>query len=289
MILAALMPGRSTALFKRRSVTRGVWWDIAASTTMADMPGYVAKLKAFGIRDVMVMAQDLDEPEYRLRWTPAQLKAFATAVHAEGMAFGIALWPAPTRAYLDQMIFGSDGSPSLRSLQVLTRADALEFDIESNNWSADKMVGFASQDECAAAFAEVLTAAAGRGAVAGSTTYPSSLSRDGFIAKLAKRLNYQAVQSYSHASKYPWDGPYGPGKMQRLGAEKVAALGVPNVIIGLGAWDQAYPGHTIREAMQIAYQTAFDLGAKNVRYWSAKWILTSRANPEVQDFIASTR
>jgi hypothetical protein len=49
----------------------------------------------------------------------------------------------------------------------------------------------------------------------------------------------------------------------------------PSVEVGCGlaAYDQAFPGHTPEEAMQVAYDRAVAEGATEIRFWSSEWLI----------------
>jgi len=86
------------------------------------------------------------------------------------------------------------------------------------------------------------------------------------------------------AHKLDHDGRVGPSTyaLMRAGAEirdtpksgeENNLAGSVSVGCGLAAYDQSFPGHKPEEAMQVAYDMALKMGAREVRFWSSEWLI----------------
>ena len=83
------------------------------------------------------------------------------------------------------------------------------------------------------------------------------------------------------------------GGMQRLSAQRARTLKTlgtpqgPKLCMGLAAYDQRWPGRTARSAFETAWGAAVAEGVRDIRIWSAKWLLTERGDaPAIREFLA---
>ena len=272
---AAVSTAKAIPRLLAGKMRHGVWWDEGEGSTFDSLDLWLNRAESAGIDNIAIMVDgQTDTPtewEYT-KWTPDGLANFAQVLRRRGIDLTLVAWPKPNPSWIDGMLNGRPGAPSLPELARDIGARAIEFDAEGGNWSSERVSGFGSLDEAGEALHEGLRPYRPRLRV-GTTVHGGRMS-----PSLTLDSDYVAVQAYSHFDNgaRPWGHEYGPGNMQRRGAEKVRELDGPALVMGLAAWDQEYPDHTPDEAMRVAYNASESLGAQEVRYWSAKWLLGHR-------------
>lgn len=204
--------------------------------------------------------------------------------------------PEPTEKYLTQF------EQKIPSLLEAAGAAALEFDLEGN-WLPIKVDGFANLDKAGDELVNVFGRVSAKLDIrTESTTYPfhTENNRSADVAPHCDRVLGQAYSVYLRKEggkdvPQPWDGNYGPGKMQRLTLDKslkIPGIGTtagPLLCCGLAAYDQEWPGHTGEEAMRVAWDTSCSYEPIEVRWWSTKWIFGVKANGYASRFLKSLK
>ncbi|MFV8755172.1 peptidoglycan-binding domain-containing protein [Nannocystaceae bacterium ST9] len=270
----------------------GVWVDDQPSFVLAD--GWLANLAKLGFSTIAIMVQRSTsassvEP-WAARWTSQQLGKLHAIAKPLGLDVALTTWPLPDAKQLEQM------AEALPALLEAAGASALEVDTEGN-WTEARLSGFASMADAAKALISTMHAATRASkAKLELTTYPYHPENDA-KAQVAPAMGRLFPQAYSVAERegkpVAWDDPrMGPGGIQALSvhrAEAVAGVAEGKVELGLGlaAYEQAFAGHTIAEAMAAALDAAILQRVPEVRYWSSRWIVGSNGNREVADFFAA--
>lgn len=273
---------------RRRGMRVGVWYDELESWTVDHLDEALADMQALHFYDCSVELNRQKDEGYGLtRWSTDGIIWFSQHLRYIGIRPVLMYWPWPTRSNLDGLLYGSGGTPPLVEIARSCGAQ-IELDVEGYNWDHDRVEGFGSLDEATRYLMDELLRQAHRAGIEIQVTTHGGRVEQYLIAKMADVV---AIQAYSHwkGGERPWDGPYGPGAMQRSRIELVRGLHHPGLIVGLAAWDQNYPGHTWDEAMQVALDACRAAGANHVRYWSAKHIFGHRAKTRSYEFIESIR
>jgi hypothetical protein len=52
----------------------------------------------------------------------------------------------------------------------------------------------------------------------------------------------------------------------------------PKVCVGLAAWDQKWPNHSVGDAMDLSLKAALEWSPVEIRWWSSKHIWGVRSN-----------
>lgn len=272
----------------------GVWWDEGGSATLAQAQAYIAACKELRITDVAIMATRQEDTTWRWSvWTPEQLELWCRMLRAAGIEPTIVVWPRPTRTWIEGALGGTVSSLPLAVVAARCGA-AVEFDAEGGNWKSSLVSGYPSLTAASRALVDGvrdgLRRHGGGRLKVGATVHTGRLQRE-----LTSLCDYVAIQAYSQAQDDDRDGrvddgydfgePYGPGERQRLGARMVRGLGGPELVMGLAAYNQDFPGHSTSAAMLAAWNAAAAEGARRVRYWSMKWIIGRRGQHEVRDVL----
>jgi hypothetical protein len=300
------MPGQSTwrsiqrvSTFEAKAGKRllspklGVWVDDQAPIVLRE--GWLANLAGLGFSTIAIMVQrstsDTSVQPWEARWTTAQLTQLRKLAGPLKLEIVLTAWPLPDRAQLAQM------AAAMPALLEAAGAAGLEVDTEGN-WDAKRLSGFESMAEASATLVETMrNAAAGTKARLELTTYPYHPENDA-KAQVAPHMDRLFPQAYSVADRegkaVPWDDRMGPGRIQPLTVHRSESIpGVASNEVGLGlglaAYEQAFEGHTVTEALSAALEAAVVQRIPEVRYWSSRWIVGEKADPEVAKFFAGRR
>lgn len=243
-----------------------VWVDQSGSELMGDLQAHIEALQALDITRCCVMINHHREAKWRLRrWNKGWLFRLGEALRDAGIGMTITTWARPNRAYLDAM---AEVLPDL--------ADDLGADIEldlEGQWcdTAARAAGW----ELAEAEEYLL------GCLRPAPTSWRLCLTSAYVrpqARLAVRCDEVALQCYSYCTpKEPerdWGRWAGPGSYQEMGVSRMRER-MPHQahVMGLAAFSQAYPGHTVREALREAWDACAMRNIPEVRYWSWTWIV----------------
>jgi hypothetical protein len=263
----------------------GVWVDDEFTKIDA---AFAERLLATGITEACLMTNKMNahrsaEP-WKLRAPETTIVRAARTLREAGIEVVLTCWPRPSKTQIATLV--EDMAPLMRD----TKAVGLEVDAEAN-WTFRFLEGFTTMGHAAEHLAEQLRVAA-QGARVEMTTF--ALHRENSKdAELAPLVNAIFPQAYSvnerDGKEIPWDHPFGPGNMQEVTLEHARKTGCATVGLGLAAYEQSWPGHTIEEAMHVALERARSLGVEHVRYWSSKWIVGTRAQAAARKAITAFR
>lgn len=263
----------------------GAWIDCPLTSIDTE---YVRRMRACNITTAAIMTNRMNavrsaEP-WRLLAPETTIVRAANVFRAGGMDVVLTCWPRPSKSQIALL------AASMTGLMRDTRAVALEVDLEAN-WHPRYLDGFKSMKAAAAHLVDTLREVA-NGARVEVTTFPGHAeARPGaLVSAHVDALIPQAysVRNRSHG-KIAWDDELGPGRIQRMSYANAIATGCPHVAMGLAAYDQAWPGHTIGEAMGVAIETTRALGCREIRYWSSKHIVGKFGQTAVRKAISGAR
>lgn len=261
----------------------GAWIDCPLTSVDAE---YVRRLRACGVTTAAIMTNKSTairsaEP-WRLLAPETTIVRAANAFRTGGMDVVLTCWPRPSKSQIALL------AASMTWLMRDAKAIALEVDLEAN-WHPRYLDGFKTMKAAAAHLVDVLRAVA-NGARVEVTTFPGHAeARPGaLVSPHVDTLIPQAysVRNRSHG-KIEWNDELGPGRIQRMSHANAVATGCPHVAMGLAAYDQAWPGRAIGEAMGVAIETTRALGCREIRYWSSKHIVGKFGQVSVRKAIAA--
>jgi len=262
----------------------GAWLDDPPSLVLER--GYLDAIRALPLSHLAVM---LDGPRPGLsdaRWSPAQLQQLARALPDHELV--LTAWGAPQRQAIDEL------AARLPSLILAAMPSAIEIDAEPiGEWAPAGVEGYRDEggdkgalDEAADALAEVLVALDVLAFEV--TTFPgASRHVRSLLRALSRRASAEAavrlvLQVYSvrtrGSSSAPtlieWHGALGPERLPREAITRARREhpGV-EIVAGLAAYDQRWPGHAPAEAMHAAVASAAGTGVRRARWWSAKHLV----------------
>ena len=252
-----------------RGASRGgkrisVWWDIGGAPTIRYLSRHIANLKSLGVSGVVVMLNDYHNSQsFTSNFTGQELATFASALRANRIDLGLDSWVFPSRQYVESL-------PEMFPLASLSGAQFIEFDVEWN-WSSSQVNGYSDLDEAAGHVAQVMS----RSPVPwGITTVPERPAS----RTLGRYGSFMVPQAYSVVGSDEPNGAF-PGSYQVKVYNQIRKTygGMP-VVMGLAAYDQAFPGVDPASAMVTAARASFGL-VDEVRFWSWKWIGGVDGNP----------
>lgn len=251
----------------------GIWVDDPVSDVKK--PSFWRELKRHGIRTAAIMLEGVGKG-FDVKYSVPDLQRIAHLARQQDIEIVLTCWPQPSVQYLAE--FHQEIGKYLQA----AGASGLECDLESN-WTRRQVQGFADLDKAGDALVNVLKDLRAKHDVrieATTFTEHTENSKNADVASHVDRLLPQAYSVRNRTSgEIPWDGIYGPGRMQVRTLDR--ALQVPNeqkLACGLAAYDQVWPGRTGEEAMEVAYQAALKYNPVEIRLWSSKWVIGVRKN-----------
>lgn len=266
----------------------GLWVDDVPTTVLRKT--YFDNLEALGFSTLAIMVHQTTaagDARWRPRWNVEQLEQLRALAEPRSMSLVLTTWPVPNSELL--AAFARELPPLLSAASAV----ALEVDTEGN-WLSSKRNGYANMNDAALALVDTLrTVAAPTGAQLELTTYPFH-AENSSKAKIAPHMDRVLPQAYSVGMRtnkiVGWDDREGPHHLQKFSAERARAIvpavvGQPKLAMGLAAYDQNFDGHSPREALTVALDTAISLGVAEVRYWSSKWIIGPKRASPVDKFL----
>lgn len=253
-----------------------LWWDRPAHLTMKSLDTDMALIQSLGLSRVAVMINDdpfyrKSDPGFDMDWFPYDhLKVFSARLKDIDVGLVLTSWLHPRPEYIDGLL---DELPPI----AMEFNASIEFDTEGNVQENDvagyKNLSLAVKDllQGLKLFREM----GGKVGITPHTGYIPKVFLDGFPDDGIPGVDEVALQCYSHWSpkkqvgpNYAWGGIYSPGRLQKLGLQKLDELNFKgHRALGLAAYKQKYPNHTEREAMQLAWDAAAPF-VPEIRYWS---------------------
>jgi len=267
---------------------RGVWIQQPGKTGPVELD----KLVNAGVKRVHIMATSSAAPvsdckkEGNSRATTAQTKLvdLVRASKAKGLIVIVTAYVKPTRSDIDALTAPGQG---LLVPLIEAGADAVEFDLEGP-WSRAGVCGFDSHQAAANALFDA-TKRLKPGIHVGVTTH---LARAGDPKLSLQTADWVALQAYEKCEVGNCvafdDKQEGPGARVARIPSALGSYKGP-VIVGMAAFNQKWPAHTVAEAMQRSLDAYSRLGERpeyrGYSYWSATWALKDEA---VYSFLIAT-
>lgn len=273
--------------------TRGLWIDDAPKLVTTEP--YWHRLTDHHIKTAAIMVES-----NRDGFDPIYSVDYLKTVHALALPRSIetvlTVWPQPDKEWMAK--FEGEIGPLLEAVG----AAGLEFDAEGL-WMPQRVKGFANLDKAGDALVECfMRVSAAHDVRTEVTTYPyhSENSKTADIAPHADRLLPQAYSVCKRKNSkgvdelVPYDGPFGPGHMQKTTMERakqvrgVGTTAGPLLSCGLAAYEQdGWPGKQPADSMSAAFNAAVLYSPVEIRYWSSKHVLGGMAHPYASQFIKS--
>ena len=180
------------------------------------------------------------------------------------------LYVSPRKDFIEKLT-EKDG---FVSKLITSGAAGIEYDLEGD-FTGSAPCGFASHADAVRLLVERTKSLSSAPIPVGWTTNPGHLI-DSRIP--ADAFDFFSPQAYGARREptYLWDSNTGPGRQQRYTMEKLKS-NPTLIILGLGAYKQKYPDHTVDEAMEKSHSTMLDLVRENPKiighsYWSASFV-----------------
>lgn len=271
----------------------GVWIDDSPKTVLT--PRYFDRLVELNMQTIAIMI-DSAERGFDPTWTMQQLETARRLAEPRNIRIAITTWPEPVKRTIDKMV------RLLPDILDISGAEELEGDHEFN-WRPARVDGFknalgrSALDLAGDYFVEMMRSVISgvlvrlrsrrevRSIELALTTFTAH-TENGRSADVAPHCDILYAQAYSVRNRVgvgpiDWDHSYGPGRMQRLTLDRTLLVPgtpkKPRVAVGLAAWDQRWPRHTVHEAILCAVQASLFYRPAEIRWWSSKWILGSQA------------
>lgn len=271
----------------------GLWIDCPPPAVC--QPIYWEALARLGIDCAAVMVES-SRAGWTPTWTTEQLAAAIRLAMERDIEVVVTVWPEPREDDLSACLTALDGWAQLGVVGV-------EVDLEGQ-WMASRLRGYPTMAAAADALVSGLRAIRERHDVRVEVTTHTGHGECGPHALVSPHVDRVIPQLYSTRRDWrqravEWTGPMGPGRRQRewLGRQERPGLAIPRLgqpagpllSVGLAAWSQVWPGHTVAEAMGAAYDAALHVDPAEVRWWSSKWVVGSRRLPAVAAWLAEIR
>jgi len=171
-----------------------------------------------------------------------------------------------------------------------------EVDLEGG-WLPSKVGGgFSGLEEASAVLVEIMHRARERHDVRLEVTTHTGHRESkpaAWVTPFVDRLNLQlyATRLDWRDEEVPWGSRNGPGRRQAWGIDQ--ALQIPAIQdgrvslgVGLALWRQAWPGHSVAEALSQSYQASAVQPSVEVRGWSSKYVTRgARYSEEVAQWL----
>lgn len=245
----------------------GVWIDDGPALVL-ERP-YLDRLLALPLSHVAVMIDGPRPGMSDARWSTDELAKLAAALPRVERI--LSLWSHPSAAHVGGLLV------ELPALLEAFVSRVVELDLEpAGGWHARGVEGYVGLADAGRAVVEnCRRAGAERVEI---TTFPAAIPRAAGAIAAADVL---ALQVYPVATRngtpVPYGGRLGPLRYpaEALEAARRRFPGV-ELVCGLPAYKQAWPGHEPLEAMHAAIASAAGVGVKRARYWSAKWLVRKK-------------
>lgn len=256
----------------------GVWLQSPRKLTSTDL----GNLKTYHIGRIHLMATDPQEKTPTVctdnrgalpTAKASHLTGLLSAAKAEGLKAIATFYVYPRRTEIEQLTNPSDGIVK-RLLDA--GAESIEYDLEGQ-WSKHPACGYANHADALKGLIE-RTRALRPGLSVGITTHTGRFPDERIDFGTADYISLQAYSTCKPGDCPEWNAHDGPGKKQERALKALSTFKKPS-IIGLAAYQQSWPGHSINEAMARSRDAAMariggsDIPTLGISYWSSRWIL----------------
>lgn len=265
-----------------------VWVDDAQVKILK--PEYWDVVKDLGFKSAAFMV-DTSTRGWDTSWTAKKYEKVGKLAADRGIKLITTIWPEPNKLYFNGAL------KDIANFLNAAGSHILESDMEFN-WKPERST-FKTWIEANDEFLKFIDKVKQQvpNLQTELTTFTSH-AENGKAAKAAPHMDRLVVQAYGirrrpNGDLIPWGHVYSAGKMQTYTLDRTILVpgvqnGKPRVSVGVPAWDQEWPGHTEKEAMQLARDACLNyphVQVESLRYWSSKWIFGSRKNDYASDFI----
>jgi hypothetical protein len=267
---------------------RGIWIQQPRKTGNAEL----AKLTELGVKRVHIMVtssaaplSDCKKEGNSLPTATAQkLIELVKASKDKGFKVIATAYVKPTKSDIQALTAADTGS--LRAL-VDAGADGIEFDLEGP-WSRAAVCGYGTHAEAAKALFDA-TRGLRPGLPVGVTTHLARAADPNLSLENADWVSLQAYEKCEVGNCVAFDDKReGPGARVARIPSALGSYGGP-VIVGMAAFNQKWPSHTVADAMQRSLDAYGRLRERptyqGYSYWSATWAIN---DPEVYRFLSSS-
>ncbi|MBV7569639.1 hypothetical protein [Pseudomonas sp. PDM27] len=274
--LMGLSLGVSAADLNEVLKGRGIWWKNPAEVQSS----LIKKLQDMGMRRVHIMLTE--EPTVVSKCSLAklpdstptvnQLKILMRTLQEKNMYVIATVYLPPTKAAVDALLDPDSGPvPAL----IVKGIDAVELDLEGN-WKRHPPCGYASHIAAFQDFKDRVKSIK-QDMPVGITTHTSHIDDIEIPLAAADFVSLQAYSKCPASNCKAFDDYTGPGKFQIYSISKMKNLKGP-IVLGLAAYSQTWPGHTLDEAMGLALNATTEIMASDTRvlgysYWSTSTII----------------
>lgn len=269
----------------------GLWIDNAArDVATPEFWRYIRR--HLGVREGAIMV-DSSRLGWDLRLEPDQLAAACRYAREQGVSVVLTTWPSPSRSGIDEHV------EALRPLLALPGVRGWEVDLEGQ-WTEESLSGFHSYPAASSYLVDAMydmKRLFGIRLELTTHTGHRECSDTAFVTPFMDRFYPQLYSvrrpPYLGGELIEWNDPLrGPGKLQARGlslAMRVPGVWAGNVRLGVGLalWDQQWPGHTKREALDVAYKAALRGRPVTTRGWSSKFVMGPGLNESFDPEIAA--
>ena len=270
----------------------GLWVDDPSS--MVATPQYWDSIVDIGATEAAIFL-DSALAGWDPRYSKERLSRACDLAIERDVAVTLTTWPLPQRRQIDAML---DDMAEMLPLGCV----AWEVELEGL-WRSKNLGGFPSMAAAGDYLLEQMRILCDPLDVRLEATSHLGHKESGHKAMVTGRVHRANFQFYSTRKDWqktyvPWLGNLGPGARQRSGVVRVSRIpgvldGMPIVGLGLAAYDQKWPGHTVAEAMDLALATlvrdASEAGwsVETVWLWSSKWLIGVLRDRQFQDEVRS--
>ncbi|MVW87875.1 hypothetical protein EI969_18320 [Pseudomonas sp. PB101] len=274
--LMGLSLGVSAADLNEVLKGRGIWWKNPAKV----QDSLIKKLQDMGMRRVHIMLTDtptvvskcslatLPKPSS----TVNQLKTLTHTLQQKNMYIIATVYLPPTKAAVNALLDPDSGPvPAL----IVKGIDAIELDLEGD-WKLHPPCGYTSHIAAFQDFKDRVKSIK-QDMPVGITTHTSHIGEIEIPLAAADYVSLQAYSKCPASNCKAFDNYTGPGKFQKYSIGKMKNLKIP-IVLGLAAYRQTWPGHTLDEAMRLALNATTGIMATDSRvlgysYWSTSTII----------------
>lgn len=262
-----------------------LWIDCPRKKVMQE--SYWRTLAACGVRTADVMI-DSSAVEWSPQYTRDDVQRIAEMAITYDVELVVTGWPAPRKSVIKEM------TEDLESCAALGIA-GIGLDTE-HLWRSSYLDGtYRSLRSAAEDLMTRLLRIRERHDVRIELTTHTGHSEATERATLTPHVDRLYLQVYT--TRHDWrgqlvafDSHLGPGRRQTDAIATIRrrcswiADGSVELCIGQALWDQSWPKVQQAEALDLAHVSAVSAGIDQIRGWSSKWVIGSRASSVVSDW-----
>ena len=256
----------------------GLWVDDPPRTVA--QPSYWNELRDLGVRVAAIMVDSV-LAGWDLAYHQDQLRRCIGYAIERDIEVVITTWPEPKAPALRAMANG---------VRELLRLGAVGWEVDlEGQWQPRFVQGYPSLAAAAADLASEMDLVRYDLDCRAEVTTHTGHHEHGVGARVSTKVDRFLSQSYStrhdwQGREVAWDSAMGPGRRQTAAIAQArtipgVAAGRPRLSVGLAAWDQQWPGHSLQEAFTVALKAALACDPPDVRYWSSKWLVGAKRRP----------